>query len=146
MMLTPRSVEATFYRNVNRVVEPAVRAGIGSCLVPSGMIVLETTGRTSGHTYRTPVLATLVGGRILATTSRGQTSQWLKNLAATPALRYWQGGRVRDADAFVIGPNAEAGQLAALPPFLRPAIAWLNMFGFGLAVLTPRPDAGVSPN
>lgn len=146
MMLTPRSVEATFYRNVNRVVEPAVRAGVGSCLVPSGMIVLETTGRTSGRTYRTPVLATLFGGRVLATTARGQSSQWLKNLAATPELRYWQGGRARDAEAMVFAPGGMANDLSPLPPVLRPAVAWLNTFGFGLAVLTPRPDAGVSPN
>ena len=53
------TLEAEFFRTLNAFVEPAVRMGFGSpWIVPVGAVVLETTGRRSGRSYRTPVLAT----------------------------------------------------------------------------------------
>lgn len=140
------SLEATFFRTLNGLIEPAVRAGWGSpCISPSGLIVLETTGRRTGHVYRTPVIATLFGGRIFVSTIRGQHSQWLQNLAATPALRYWLAGRPHDADAIVFTANGTRPHRAALPSLLSPLVPLLELFvnglGFGVAVLTPRPPA-----
>ncbi len=139
-----RTLEASFYRTLNRFVEPAVRAGFGSpCITPSGLIVLETTGRHSGQTHRTPVVATLFGGRIFASTARGGTSQWLKNLAATPTLRYWQGGRLHEAEAVVYTPDGAPPAAGDFPPILGaalPFIAWLVSLGAGFAVLTPHAE------
>jgi hypothetical protein len=109
-------LEAQFYRAINGVVEPAVRAGWGSpgCS-PNTMIVLETTGRRSGRTYRTPLAATRLGDRIFVSTLRSGRSHWLKNLAATPEAGYWLAGRRHDAQASVL----------------------VNCFGVGVVVLTP---------
>lgn len=138
------TLEAQFFRTLNRFVEPAVRAGFGSpCISPSGLIVLETTGRRSGRTYRTPVVATLFGGRIFASTVRGESAQWLKNLAATPELRYWQGGRIHDAEAVVYTPNGAPPAAGDFPPILGPVLpflSWCVSLGAGFAVLTPRAE------
>lgn len=139
------SLEAQFYRTINGLIEPAVRAGVGSpCILsPNGLIVLETTGRRTGRVYRTPVAATLLGGRIFVGTFRGRSSQWLKNLTARPALRYWLRGGPHDADAMVLTPGGTPLDRAALPSLLRPIVPalelFVNGFGFGVAVLTPRP-------
>ena len=44
--MSAASLEREFFRTLNRVVEPMVRAGFGSPrIVPGGLIVLETLGR-----------------------------------------------------------------------------------------------------
>ena len=51
------TLETEFFRTLNLLVEPAVRAGCGSPgIAPTGLIVLETKGRHTGIPYRTPVL------------------------------------------------------------------------------------------
>jgi hypothetical protein len=53
-------IEADFFRALNALVEPAVHAGCGSPgLLPTGLIVLETTGAKSGQPRRVPLLAGL---------------------------------------------------------------------------------------
>ena len=90
------SIERDFFRTLNRVVEPLVRAGVGSPrVVPGGLIVLETRGRKSGRLSRTPLAATRFGGYVLVATVRGNRSQWVLNLAAEPRARYWVGGQAR---------------------------------------------------
>ena len=65
-MTSIATLEAEFYRTVNRLIEPTVRSG---CAFPSmaltGLIVLETRGRRTGLPHRTPVLATLIGDQVL---------------------------------------------------------------------------------
>ena len=135
-------LEARFFRTLNRFAEPIVRAGFGSpCIVPGGLIVLETTGRRTGRTYRTPVVATLFAGRIFVSTVRGRSAQWLKNLTAEPRLRYWQGGRLHDAEAKVYCPGGEAPDQREFPAVLGPLVPLLARYvslGAGFAVLTRR--------
>ncbi|MEN8183931.1 MAG: nitroreductase/quinone reductase family protein, partial [Myxococcota bacterium] len=77
------SRDVEFFRMVNRVLEPMVRAGIGSPrIVPSGLIVLETKGRKSGRRIRTPLAATRIQQHVVIGTFRGGRSHWLKNLSA----------------------------------------------------------------
>jgi hypothetical protein len=58
-----REAEAEFFRTLNGLVEPAVRAGCASPgLLPTGMVVLETTGAKSGLPRRVPLLATVLEG------------------------------------------------------------------------------------
>ncbi len=95
---------------LNAVVEPAVRAGLGSpCLIaPAGLIVLEVKGRKTGLTRRVPLFAMLAGSHVVAGTVRVERSQWLRNVRRSPKVRYWLGGRVHEAHAHVVMPDGDA--------------------------------------
>ncbi|MGI9296007.1 MAG: nitroreductase/quinone reductase family protein [Pseudomonadales bacterium] len=101
-------VQSSFFRQLNNVVEPLVKAGVGSpgCL-PTGLIVLETIGRKSGQIFNVPVMATVIDDALLIGTVRGQ-SQWVKNLAATNEIRYWFKGEAQDGTASVFLPNSDS--------------------------------------
>jgi deazaflavin-dependent oxidoreductase (nitroreductase family) len=134
-------LESEFYRGLNSVVEPLVRAGFGSpILSPTGAIVLETTGRSTGRTYSIPLLATRIGDLLLVSTIRRQ-SQWLKNLAANSDTRYWMGGRSHEATAYVVAAGRNA-PLDEMPPLVRclagALIPQSNLFGVSFAILAPR--------
>ena len=126
---------------VNRVVEPMVRAGVGSPrIVPGGLLVLEHIGRRSGRTFRTPLAATRIQGHVFIGTFRGDRSQWVRNLAAAPRARVWIGGSPRDLKPFVMYP----GKRFREPKGLAPAIGWTVRFlapytkaGWAFAVLRP---------
>jgi F420H(2)-dependent quinone reductase len=141
--------EAAFFRSLNAFVEPLVRAGMGSPgWWPTGAIVLETTGRKTGRTFNVPVIATLVGGLVVVSTVR-RRSQWMKNLASRPDLRYWMGGRAHDATAFVVGPALSAPGPGVMPPLaeaLASALAPLSaVWGVSFAILAPaQHDRGTS--
>ncbi|MEN3334813.1 MAG: hypothetical protein V7641_4178 [Blastocatellia bacterium] len=134
-------LENEFYRSLNQLVEPLVRAGVGSpFLSPTGAIVLETTGRRTGRTYKVPLLATRIGNLLLLSSVRHR-SQWLKNLAANSDTRYWMGGRSHEATAYVIAAGLNA-PLDQLPPHARclanALILQSNLFGVSFAILAPR--------
>ncbi len=144
-MTASPNLETNFFRTINRAAEPAIRAGLGSpCLWPTGFIVLETTGRQSGKPRRVPVTATQVGNLLLISTVRGERSLWLKNLATTPAARYWLRGRERTADAIVFSPGTPLPDISGLPALLRPIVPSLSSLaalGMGFAILIPRGSA-----
>lgn len=87
------TLESQFFDALNRVAEPAVRAGFGSPgLTPTGLIVLETTGRRSGLSHRVPVIGTLVGGHVVVGTVRvGRVAVAAECLARSerPVLVAW---------------------------------------------------------
>jgi hypothetical protein len=81
-----------------------------------------------------------VGRFVLASTVRGSRSQWLKNLAARPAITYWLAGREHSATSIVFLPGASAPDVTALPEFLRTlaiSLAFLTELGMGFALLMP---------
>jgi deazaflavin-dependent oxidoreductase (nitroreductase family) len=122
-------IEADFYRTLNALVEPIVRAGAGSpCVLPTGLIVLEVVGRRSGATHRIPAVATAIGDHVLVGTLRGQRSQWIKNLRANPDVRYWLHGQVREARALVFALGQPAPDTDQLPSIVRSIAARLSMF------------------
>jgi deazaflavin-dependent oxidoreductase (nitroreductase family) len=137
-----RSLEVEFFRMLNRVVEPAVRAGLGSPrIVPSGFIVLETVGRKSGKRRRSPLAATRFGPYVVVATLRGDRSQWVFNLAAQPRTKYWLGGRPRDARAFVMHEGKRFRVPKSLPPGMQRVVSFLAPYtkaGWAFAVLSPR--------
>jgi deazaflavin-dependent oxidoreductase (nitroreductase family) len=101
--LIDSSLEAQFFRTLNRIVEPTVRAGWGSPpLLAGGLIVLETRGRRTGQLSRVPLAALRLSNHVLVSTYRGHRSNWVKNLRANPSVRYWLGGRPRSATAVAV--------------------------------------------
>ncbi len=87
------------FRGLNRVVLPAVKAGLGSPLrFGAGLVVVETTGRTSGLPRQVPLVAFRAGSKVLASTVR-PNSQWVKNAMANETVAVWVGGHKRPATA-----------------------------------------------
>jgi len=136
------SLEVEFFRMLNRVVEPVVRAGLGSPrIVPTGFIVVETTGRKSGKLRRSPLAATRLGDYVIVSTFRGGRSQWVRNLAAQPRTRFWLRGKPRDARAFVMYEGKRFRVPKSLPAGMKKVVQFLAPYtkaGWAFAVLSPR--------
>ena len=126
---------------LNRVVEPAVRRGIGSPrFVPGGLIVLETVGYKSGERRRTPLVATRLGKFVFVTTARGERSFWVKNLQKQPRVTFYLGGRPRQAKAFVLAPGKRYRRATSLPGYIGRITDFLAPYtkaGWAFAVLAP---------
>lgn len=136
------TLERDFFRTLNRVVEPMVRAGVGSPrMAPGGFIVLETVGRKSGRRVRTPLAATRLGNHVLVATFRGERSHWVLNLAAEPKARFWLGGRARNTRAFVIHKGKRFRVPKSLPVPIQHVAQILASYrgaGWAFAILAPR--------
>ena len=135
-------IEADFFRALNALVEPAVRAGCGSPgPLPTGLIVLETTGARSGQPRRVPLLATVFDGCVFIGTVRGARSLWVRNLVAEPRARYWVAGREHRGLARIVRPGGAQPDTGGLPPFARAVADGLlppaTMFGWTFAVIAP---------
>ncbi len=132
--------ESEFFRALNALVEPLMRAGCGAPgLLPTGMVVLETTGAKSGKPRRVPLLATIFDQCVFVSTVRGPASHWVNNLTACPDARYWVGGREHHGRARVFAPGAPLPDTSGLPVFARGvAERWLppaTVFGWTFAVI-----------
>jgi deazaflavin-dependent oxidoreductase (nitroreductase family) len=95
------AVDQRVFRLLNRLVEPAVRAGLGNTHVGPGAFVLQTTGRRSGRPRRVPLLGKRVGDIVVVSTVR-PNSQWIRNLEHRPDAHIWIGGRSRPVTATII--------------------------------------------
>ena len=132
-----------FFRTLNSVVEPVVRAGCFSpnLFAPTGLIVLETTGHRSGKPHRTPVLAMLMDGHLIVRTFRGERSEWFKNLRKSPDVAYWTRGEKKAARAVIHAPGEEC-QIEGLPAAaalgITAAATAVRMLGWRFAVLAPQ--------
>ncbi len=137
------TVESLFFKNLNRIAKPLIKAGIGSPgPLPTGLILLETIGRKTGRRFETPVVASMFGKYLLIGTVRNR-SQWIKNLAAQRDVNYWIKGKTRTAGVTVFLPGGDfASQGADLPPLLVPMAKALFLFtrsiGASFAILQTR--------
>ena len=97
------------------------RPARGSALppLPTGLIVLETTGAKSGQPRRVPLLATVFDGCVFIGTVRGARSLWVRNLVAEPRARYWVAGREYRGLARIFDPGRPLPVTDGLPPFAR---------------------------
>ncbi len=143
MPLEKQKLEREFFRMLNRVVEPAVRRGVGSPrFVPGGLIVLETIGFRSGELRRTPLVAIRLGRYVFVSTFRGERSFWVKNLVKQPRVRYYLAGKKREARAFVLKPGRRYRRPASLPAAVGAITDFLAPYtaaGWAFAVLAPLP-------
>ena len=142
--------ESEFFRALNALVEPAVRAGCGSPgLVPTGLVLVETTGAKTGQPRRVPLLATLFDGCVFISTVRGTRSQWVKNLRARPEVRYWIGGREHRGQARLFAAGTSFPDTSGLPVFARGVVEGLlvpaTQFGWTFAVITPAAALSAAP-
>jgi F420H(2)-dependent quinone reductase len=88
-------------RELNRVVLPAVKAGVGTPPpVGFGLVVLETTGRRSGLVRSVPVLGFRDRTKVTITTVRSN-SLWLANLEANSGASLWWCGKRHEVTAKV---------------------------------------------
>ena len=132
------------FRRLNASIEPIIRSGFASPgLLPAGLIVLETTGRRSGQTYRTPLLATLDPiGYLWISSVLGRSANWLRNAHANPAVRFWLGGRAREGHALVSAPGYPMPDLSDLPPLIRwkatRAVRISRVLGVGVVIIVPK--------
>jgi len=141
-----RALETEFFRALNALIEPAVRAGCSSPgLIPTGLVVVETTGATTGQPRRVPLLATVLDGCVFVSTVRGPRSAWVGNLRAHPEVRYWLAGRERRGRAVLLAPGAHSPDVARLPPLARAVaqglLAPATAVGWTFAVITPDPTS-----
>ena len=135
-------LEAEYFRALNLIVEPAVRAGCGPTgIVPIGPIVLETKGWRTGRWRRTIVLANAIDDFLLISTVRGRRSRWVKNLSHNAEVRYWSGDQPREATAIVFAPDEDIPDLQGLPPRFSSLAASLASpvkdLGCAFALLAP---------
>jgi deazaflavin-dependent oxidoreductase (nitroreductase family) len=142
--------ETEFFRALNALIEPAVRAGCASPgLVPSGLVVIETTGAASGRPRRVPLLATVLDGCVFVSTVRGPRSAWVANVRAHPEVRYWLGGRERRGRAVLLAPGAASSEVDRLPPLARAValglLAPAAAVGWTFAVIAPEPSTKPTP-
>jgi hypothetical protein len=87
------ALERRAFRALNAIVLPSIQRGFGApCVAPWGLVVLEHTGRRSGQKYESPLLALRLGSRIVVSTFRNESSQWLRNLERTPDAHLWLNG------------------------------------------------------
>ena len=113
--VAPVGAQQRLFRTLNRFLEPAVRAGLGSTLAGPAAFVVETTGRHSGLPRRVPLLAKRIGDTIIVSTIRDD-SQWIRNLEHHPVADIWIAGRPRRASATVVRvPGATIARLRLEP-------------------------------
>jgi deazaflavin-dependent oxidoreductase (nitroreductase family) len=145
-----RTIETEFFRMLNRLAEPRIRAGCASPrLAPGGLVVVEITGRRTGRRTRVPLAATRIQGHVVVSTFRGRRSQWVKNLVANPDVRLWRDGSVRRARAVVLAPDHRPRGASELPAALRWVLSFLTPYtyaGWAFAVLAPQEGAAVRPD
>ncbi|MFV9633873.1 nitroreductase/quinone reductase family protein [Mycobacterium neumannii] len=97
--------------------------------------LLETTGRKSGQPRRTPLGGRRVGNEFWFVSEFGESSQYVKNIQADPAVRVRLNGKWHKGTAHIVADDDARERLRSLPQF--------NSFGvrtFGTNLLTIRVD------
>jgi deazaflavin-dependent oxidoreductase (nitroreductase family) len=70
-----------------RVINPVVMLAWGLGIPPPGDALLETTGRRTGQSRRTPVCDGLEGDVFWLVAQRGHRADWVRNIEANPRVR-----------------------------------------------------------
>jgi deazaflavin-dependent oxidoreductase (nitroreductase family) len=99
-----------------RLLNPPVRALAARGLMP-GVALLETTGRKSGDTRRTPVSNGLERGThtFWIVAEMGRKAAYVRNIEADPRVRVRVRGRWRTGIAHVIDDDDPRARLRSIP-------------------------------
>ena len=127
------------FQALNAVVLPGIQRGFGTpCLAPWGLVVLEHTGRRTGRTYESPLLAVRLGRRVMVTTHRNTRSHWVRNLEDQPETHLWLNGRRKPYRALVLrGDTGQEEAKARVGHRFRHSAQALLAAGFAVCVLEP---------
>jgi deazaflavin-dependent oxidoreductase (nitroreductase family) len=124
------------------LVNPPVRTALRLGIPLPGTALLETVGRRSGLSRRTPVTNGLEGDVFWIVAEHGRRAAYVKNLIAEPRVRVKVGGRWRTGIAAVTtdeDPNQRLAKIAGHPG------SWLSarvvrLMGTELAVIRVQLD------
>ena len=111
-MLCPglEHLQSGLFRGLNAVLEPLVRSGVGATGPwPTGLVVVETRGRTTGRAVRVPLLGTRVGDLVVVSTVRGRA--------------HWDPGRAEE-DLEYSGPLLSRNATRSCGPMPLAARTW----------------------
>jgi deazaflavin-dependent oxidoreductase (nitroreductase family) len=86
------------------VLNPPVRALFALGVVPPTHVLLETTGRRTGHPRQNPVGSGLDGDTLWIVAEHGRQASYVRNLEANPRVRVKIGRRWRSGTATLL-PN-----------------------------------------
>jgi deazaflavin-dependent oxidoreductase (nitroreductase family) len=84
------------------VVNPAARGLFRIGIAPPGTAILETTGRKSGQTRRTPVTDGLDGDTFWIVAEHGRKAGYVRNIEADPRVRVRVGRHWRSGTGHVV--------------------------------------------
>lgn len=90
-----------------RIINPVVRLLVERGIAPPSYAILETTGRRSGQTRRTPVGNGLDGDTFWIVAEHGRRAAYVRNLQADPRVRVKARGRWRAGIAHIV-PDDDA--------------------------------------
>jgi deazaflavin-dependent oxidoreductase (nitroreductase family) len=85
-----------------RLFNPFMRRALEAGLVPRGVALLETTGRTSGRKRRVPVGDGLRGDEFWIVAEHGRHADYVRNIERDPRVRVKVGRRWRSGTAHVL--------------------------------------------
>ncbi len=133
------SLQRRAFRALNAIVRPSIQRGFGAPgLAPWGLVVLEHTGRRTGRTYESPLLALRLGRRVMVATYRKDRSQWVRNLEDQPETHLWLNGSRKPYRALVLrGDTAPEDAKARVGHRLWRGAQALLAAGFAVSVLEP---------
>ncbi|MDQ1747523.1 MAG: hypothetical protein QOD07_1786 [Frankiaceae bacterium] len=117
------------------VLNPPMKALTCLGLSPRHVLV-ETTGRVSGKRRRTVVGAHRAGDTLWVVAEQGRHAGYVRNLAATPAVRVRLRGRWRDASAAILDDDDPVARLETFGDEKHAAL----VRKFGTSLLTIRID------
>jgi deazaflavin-dependent oxidoreductase (nitroreductase family) len=80
-------------------------------------VLLETTGRVSGHPRRTPIGGRLDGNVFWLVSDHGEASNYVRNIKANNKVRVRISGRWRPGTAALLPDDDPYARLASLPRF-----------------------------
>ena len=121
-------------RRLARPLGPIARPVAGTRWFPLWAI-LHHTGRTSGKTYATPVVALRTSDGFIVPLPFGDATQWAKNLFAAGGGSVRSAGQEHEVDVPRVVEGAEAA--AHLPPVIRSLARRLGLRQFVLVRRIP---------
>jgi deazaflavin-dependent oxidoreductase (nitroreductase family) len=97
-----------------RLFNPFMRRVLEAGLVPRGVALLETTGRTTGEKRRVPVGDGLRGDEFWIVAEHGRHADYVRNIERDPRVRVKVGRRWRSGTAHVLDDDDPRERMRSL--------------------------------